>query len=242
MLAGQRVAAIVPCHNEARFIRHVLESLPDEIDDIIVVDDASRDGTADVVVRSGQTRAHVLRLERCSGVGAAIVVGYRQGLALGAELMLVTNGDGQMNGHEALDLLRPLVEGRADLVKGNRLLCPMSRGDIPALRRAGIEFFSALTRAATGYWHVGDSQSGYHAITAAALRRLPLDKLWPSYGFPNDLLMCASRAGLRVRDCPVRAIYGKETSGLRPKHVVAIVGLLGRGLVARWTGLGRESP
>lgn len=234
MLDGQRVVAVVPCHNEARFIARSVRTLPAEIDHVVVVDDASTDGTGDAARAVGDPRVVVIRLPENRGVGGAIVAGYRVALARRARLVLVTNGDAQMNGLEALDLLCPLAEGSADLVKGNRLRCPGTRGNIPAARRLGIHVFSAMTRLATGYARVGDAQSGYHAITAHALRRLPLDELWPGWGYPNDLLMRAAAAGLRVQERPVRAIYGDETSALRPWHAVHPVGtLLVRGMWRR---------
>ncbi|MBI5496493.1 MAG: glycosyltransferase family 2 protein [Deltaproteobacteria bacterium] len=234
MYRGRKVVAVIPSRNEARFIGRTIHTLPAEIDDVVVIDDASDDDTAGAARGSGDPRVAVITLPHNRGVGGAIVAGYRAALARRAALVLVTNGDGQMNGREALALLAPLVDGHADLVKGNRLRCPGTRDSIPAGRRAGIRLFSALTRLATGY-DVGDAQSGYHALTAAALRRLPLESLWPRWGFPNDLLMKAAAAGLRVQERPVRAIYGDEVSALHPWHAVHPVGtLLLRGVARRW--------
>ncbi|MEW5854687.1 MAG: glycosyltransferase family 2 protein [Myxococcota bacterium] len=236
MYRGRHVSAIIPCHDEAGFIGRTIVGLPTWVDRIIVVDDASNDGTAEQARALRDPRVEVLQLTHNVGVGGAIVRGYHAVLATDGDLVLVTNGDAQMDGHEVPELLRPLVEDRADLVKGNRLLCPGTRDNIPVLRRAGVHVFSMMTRVATGYAHVGDSQSGYHAVTASALRRLELDSLWPRYGFPNDLLMQAARAGLRVQDRPVRAIYGDEVSGLKVRHAFYPVGwLLLRGMARRLT-------
>jgi glycosyltransferase involved in cell wall biosynthesis len=225
---------VLPCHNEAAFIGHVVETLPAWVDHVLVIDDASTDETASAASALGDPRVRVTTMPRNVGVGGAIVEGYRRALALGVGLVLVSNGDGQMSGHEAGDLLLPLVEKRADLVKGNRLLCPGTRDTIPLGRKLGIHAFSVLTRVATRVDGLGDSQSGYHAITSEALRRLPLDQLWPRYGFPNDLLIKASHAGLRILQRPTRAIYGREVSGLRARHAVYPVGwLVLRGLLQR---------
>lgn len=235
MFLGHTVMAVIPCHDEARFVARTVEALPGWLDRIIVVDDASSDGTADVARGMDHPRMEVVVLPRNVGVGGAVVRGYRQALAAGAELVVVTNGDAQMSGHEVPDLLLPLVEDRADMVKGNRLLCPGTRNTIPLARRVGIHVLSSLTRLGTGWRHVGDSQSGFHAITRQALERLPLDELWPRYGFPNDLLLRASEAGLRVQDRPVRAIYGDEVSNLTVTDAFYPVGwLVVRGILRRW--------
>lgn len=235
MFQGQPVMAVIPCRNEARFIARTVAALPPWLDGIIVVDDASSDATA--AVAEALPRVRVVRLPENLGVGGAVVRGYREALAAGAELVVVTNGDGQMSGHEVPELLRPLLEGSADLVKGNRLMCPGTRRNIPWGRRLGIEVYSALTRVGTGWGHISDSQSGFHAVTRAALLRLPLDQLWPGYGFPNDLLLRAAAAGLRVVDRPVRAIYGDEESELTLRRALYPVGFLVlRGVWRRWRG------
>ena len=234
MFHGLRVAAVVPCHNEAPFIGRVVASLPAFVDHVVVVDDVSTDGTADAARRTNDARVTVLSPPRNLGVGGAMVLGYRWALEHGVDLVLGTNGDGQMSGHDAAELLLPLVQRQADLVKGNRMLCPGTRRQIPTARALGIHVFAAMTRVASTLPNVGDAQSGYHAVTADALRKLPLSHLWPRFGFPNDLLLRAAEAGLRVQERPVRAIYGREVSDLRVRHALHPVGwLLLRGMVRR---------
>src|SRR5699024_1439104 len=89
-------------------------------------------------------------------------------------------------------------------------------------RFAGNHLLSALTRVATGL-DIEDSQCGYTALTREGAARLSLDRLWPRYGYPNDLLAAAARAGLRVRDVPVRPVYADETSGVRLRHALFVV-------------------
>jgi glycosyltransferase involved in cell wall biosynthesis len=234
MFHGHRVAAVLPCHNEAELVGHAITSLPPFVDHVVVVDDASTDGTADAARGTGDARVTVLTPPQNLGVGGAMVLGYRWALEHDADLVLGTNGDAQMSGHDAAELLLPLVEHRADLVKGNRMLCPGSRGNIPMARALGIHVFAAMTRVATGVPNLGDAQSGYHAVTRAALQRLPLEALWPRFGFPNDLLMRAAEAGLRIQQRPVRAIYGREVSALKVRHAFHPVGwLLLRGMARK---------
>jgi len=118
----------------------------------------------------------------------------------------------------------PILTGAADYVKGNRFGHP-ARRDMPFFRRTAGLGLSAVTRAATGLT-IGDSQCGYAAISARAARELPLDDLWPRYGYPNDLLGLAAAHGLRVVEVPVRPVYADETSGVRPWHAAVVVGVI----------------
>ena len=119
-------------------------------------------------------------------------------------------------------LLAPLIAGEADYVKGNRLQWPAAIEVIPWHRWLGNHLFSFLTRRATGL-DVQDSQCGYAAMNRRTLQALDWDRMWKGYGYPNDLLSSLSVRGLRVRDVPVRPVYGSEQSGIRLRHVMVII-------------------
>ncbi len=86
---------------------------------------------------------------------------------------------------------------------------------------------SPATKVASGYWHVADSQSGYTAISLLALEELDLGRIYPRYGFPNDMLVHLNVVGARVRDVPSRPVYGVgERSGMRLWRVVPTISLL----------------
>jgi len=216
---GRSVAVVVPAYNEERLIGRTVNQLPPWVDHAIVVDDASTDQTAAQALATGRAGLHLRRHERNRGVGAATVTGYRRALELDAELIVGSNGDAQMNPDDIPALLGELDAG-ADLVRGNRFARPQTIVRMPPSRRLAIRTLSALTRWATGVAKVSDSQSGYHALTASALRRLDLDALWPRYGFPNDLVARAAEAGLAVAEVGVDAIYGEQPGGLRPWHAI----------------------
>ncbi|MGE3670671.1 MAG: glycosyltransferase family 2 protein, partial [Polyangiaceae bacterium] len=119
---------------------------------------------------------------------------------------------------------------RADYVKGNRLVHVAARRMLWERRAAGY-VLGFITSCATGY-ALSDSQCGYTAITRRALERLDLDELWPRYGYPNDLLALAARAGLRVSEVAVAPVYADESSGIRPYHFFSVCALIAR----RWAG------
>lgn len=239
MLDGKRVAVVVPAYDEERLIADTLRGIPDFVDRIYVVDDASRDGTAAAAERVGDERVLVLRHERNRGVGAAIVTGYRQALAEGIDVTCVMAADNQMDPSELERLVAPVARGEVEYAKANRLVSGEAWALIPRTRYFGNAVLSLLTKIASGYWHVADSQAGYTALSLDALRRLDLDRLYPRYGFPNDLLVHLNVQNARVRDVPSRPIYGVgETSGIRLRSVVPRISWLL--LKAFWWRLGQK--
>ncbi len=238
MIHGTRVAVVVPAFNEADHIARTLVTIPAAVDVVIVVDDASSDGTAAVAMASGDPRVRVIRRDRNGGVGAAIVTGYRAFLEGAGDICVVMAGDGQMDPADLDALVRPVSTGEAGYAKGNRLAHPAVFRAMPKARLVGNIVFSLLTKVASGYWSVMDSQCGYTAVARDVLTRLDLDALYARYGFPNDMLVRLADARVAVADVTVRPVYAGEVSGINPWITVPrILGLLGRGLAWR---LGRR--
>jgi glycosyltransferase involved in cell wall biosynthesis len=224
MYRGKRVGVVVPAYNEETQIGAVLETMPDFVDRIVVVDDCSRDATLERLdewrPRLG-SRLVVVKHEQRAGVGAAIASGYAGALQDDLDVVAVMAGDGQMDPADLPAVLDPVVEGRADYSKGNRLFSGEAWRRTPRQRYLGNAFLSLLTKVASGYWHVADSQSGYTAIGREALSRLDLERVYPTYGVPNDLLIKLNVNAARVADVPIRAVYGiGERSKMRIWRVI----------------------
>jgi glycosyltransferase involved in cell wall biosynthesis len=221
MVEGKRVAVVVPAHDEQELIAETLRGIPDFVDRVFVVDDASTDATGELARATGDPRVEVLVRAENGGVGAAIVTGYERALADGIDVTCVMAADNQMDPSELRSLVEPVARGEVDYAKANRLFTGEAWRVIPRSRYLGNAVLSFLTKIASGYWHVADSQAGYTALSRAALERLDLDRIYPRYGFPNDLLVHLNVAGARVRDVPSRPIYGVgEQSGIRIRSVV----------------------
>jgi glycosyltransferase involved in cell wall biosynthesis len=208
-----RIAVVIPAFNERGKIAATVATVPELVDDILVIDDASRDDTSRqaelaALRRAAPTRVEVIRHAANRGVGGALITGYRRALAIGADAAAVMAGDGQMDPHDLPALLDPIAGGTADYVKGNRFLHPAIWTEMPATRILGNAALSMATRVTSGYRHVFDSQCGYTAIHRRALAAIDLDQLFPRYGYPNDLLSRLRVADMRVVDVPVRPIYG----------------------------------
>lgn len=237
MLEGKRIAVVVPAHDEADHIARTVATIPAFVDLVVVVDDASGDGTAGIV-RARFPRAVVIVHRTNRGVGAAIVSGYRAALAHGADVVAVMAGDGQMHPDDLLPLVQAVARGSVDYAKGNRFAHPTVRARMPRVRYLGGRVLARLTSLATGYT-IADSQTGYTAISRAALEAIDLERLWPRYGYPNDLLSLLARSGASVREIAVRPVYEGQKSGLRPRHFAIMLGLLTRAAIRRRSATSR---
>jgi glycosyltransferase involved in cell wall biosynthesis len=221
MLEGKRVAVVVPAHDEEALIGTTLAGIPAFVDKIYVVDDGSRDATAERARTTGDARVEVVPHDRNRGVGAAIVTGYRRALADGIDATAVMAADNQMDPADLELLALPVVRGELEYAKANRLVTGEAWNLIPRTRYLGNAVLSMLTKVASGYWHVADSQSGYAVISRQMLAVLDLDRVYTGYGFPNDFLVHLNVWNARVRDFPSRPIYGVgERSGIRYRKVV----------------------
>jgi glycosyltransferase involved in cell wall biosynthesis len=108
MIAGRRVAVVIPAYNEARLIGETLRGVPSFVDDIIVVDDGSTDASAEIALASHRA-TEVIRHTHNQGVGAAIATGFNHALSLGADATAVMAADGQMDPLDLPALLAPLL-------------------------------------------------------------------------------------------------------------------------------------
>jgi glycosyltransferase involved in cell wall biosynthesis len=224
MYRGKTVGVVVPCHNEETQIGTVIETMPDYVDRMLIVDDVSSDRTVEVVesyIAKDPTRIRLIRHEKNAGVGAAIVTGYKAAVEEKLDMTAVMAGDAQMDPDDMPALLDPVVDDLTDYSKGNRLFTGDAWNVIPRVRFLGNSALSLMTKIASGYWHVADSQTGYCVATLKALQTIQLDNLYPRYGFPNDMLVHLNVYDFRVRDVPIQPVYNVgEQSGIRLWKVV----------------------
>lgn len=235
MIDGKTLAVVVPAFDEEALITETLLGIPEFVDRIFVVDDASNDETAERARTCADRPVEVIRHERNRGVGAAILSGYRRALGERMDVTVVMAGDNQMDPAELIAIAGPVARGEVDYAKANRLISGRAWELIPRHRYLGNAVLSLLTKIASGYWHVADSQAGYTAISLDTLKLLDLDRIYTRYGFPNDLLVHLNVCNARVRDIPSRPVYGVgERSGIRLHNVVPRISwLLVRGFFWR---------
>lgn len=224
MLDDHTIAAVVPAYNEEKLIGRVIETMPDFVDRIIVVDDCSHDSTREQVRRFASIdsdRVVLIEHQDNQGVGGAIATGYVWCRDHEIDVAVVMAGDAQMDPADLPNLLGPVISGEADYTKGNRLFTGDAWKIIPRVRYLGNSVLSLLTKIASGYWHIADSQAGYTAINLRALKTIDWDQMYKRYGQPNDLLVRLNIYSFRVRDVPVRPVYDiGEESGINPIRII----------------------
>ena len=220
MFDDKKVAVVVPAFNEEGLVGSTVSTIPAFVDKIYVVDDGSTDATVERA-EGADERVEVISHEKNEGVGAAIVTGYRRSAADEYDVTCVMAADGQMDPDDLEMLVRAIASNECDYAKANRLFTGQAWQLIPKTRYLGNAVLSFLTKIASGYWHVADSQSGYTAVNLETIRMVDLERVYRRYGFPNDLLVHLNVWNRRVRDYPSRPIYGVgERSGIRLRKVI----------------------
>jgi glycosyltransferase involved in cell wall biosynthesis len=214
-----RVAVVVPAFNEERHITRTVQGIPDFVDAIFVIDDASTDNTYEAALSLQCTRVDVSRLAENQGVGGAIVTGHGLALDRGCDVVVVMAGDDQMDPQYLPQLLDPICHGEVLFTKANRFYAMDSFEGMPRHRILGNILMSFMMKASSGYWQLFDPLNGYTAIHRSALERIPLHRVAKRYEFENDLLIHLNILRASARDVPVPARYGTERSDLRAIRV-----------------------
>jgi glycosyltransferase involved in cell wall biosynthesis len=207
------ILALIPGYNEAPRIGPVIEAAREHLP-VVVVDDGSTDGTAQVAELAGAT---VLRQVPNAGKGAALRAGFRHALAVGASAVVTLDADGQHDPAEIPAFLAAWEARRAPLIIGRR-----SFGEMPPSRR-----IANVLGTRTFSWAVGqpiaDNQSGYRLI-GAELMELLLDSRETGFEFEVEMITTAIRAGVIIDWVPIRTIYAGEPSHIRPvQHVTSFL-------------------
>ncbi len=229
MYRNKKIGIVVPAYNEETQIERTVQTMPEYVDRIIVIDDLSRDRTVEIVQRleKEDNRVLLIQHEKNGGVGKAIGTGYIWCRENDIDIAVVMAGDGQMDPDDMPGLLDPVVEDRADYTKGNRLITGEAWKKIPRVRYLGNSALTLLTKIASGYWHVTDSQTGYTALNSKAIHMLPLEDIYPRYGMPNDFLVTCNIYNMRVMDVPIKPVYDiGEESGIKITKVLFSLPLL----------------
>ena len=200
MLDGWRVGVVIPARNEEASIREVLETLPKHVDLAVVINDGSTDRTAQEA-NVAKAPCEVIVLEKTgNGVGASIDAGHRCLLERLARpfVSVVMAGDGQMNPDDMVGLVRPILDGNADHVKGNRKRHTQGYGDMPRYRKLASAVLGFFTSLAAGQ-SIQDPQCGYTATSSQSPGPLGLEALMEGVRLPQ--LLVNSLVSWRMENC-----------------------------------------
>lgn len=258
MINDKTIAVVIPAFNEESQIEFVLESIPEFVDRIVVVNDGSTDSTGEIIkniidndtldyfnekinpkeivkdrynavdfalqelIKAETTLFHKSKLYnnhpensriiliehlKNGGVGASVANGYRWCRDNEIDCVAKVDGDGQMDPSELKDICLPVINQEIDYVKGNRLVYPGANLVIPKIRYFGNSVLSILTKIASGYWHISDTQTAFTAISLKALKQLKLHELYSKYGYPNDILVKLNTNFCSIKEVPIKPVY-----------------------------------
>jgi glycosyltransferase involved in cell wall biosynthesis len=203
-VAGRPFVVVgIPAFNEERTIAKVVLGALRYADRVVVCDDGSTDMTCEIAERLG---AEVVRHGRNLGYGCAIRSLFRRARELGADVLVTLDGDGQHDPGEIPQVVRPIVDGVADIAIGSRFVDERLGYVLPWYRRAGIKFITRLTNASAKFG-VEDAQSGFRAYSRGAIEKL--DVLEDGMGVSVEILLNAKKHGLRVKEVPATCRYSR---------------------------------
>ena len=218
MFNEQTIGVVIPSYKVRKFLKKVVSNLPEYIDYIIVVDDACPEKSFQVVEEMEKVVFVKRRVN--SGVGAAVISGYKKALELDIDIVVKIDGDGQMNNNYIPSLILPLIQGKVDYTKGNRFRDFKALRDMPKVRLFGNSILSFLSKVSSGYWSIMDPTNGFTAISKETIESLDLDQVSERYFFESDMLINLNINNKVVKDISMPAQYGEEESSLNVKRVI----------------------
>jgi glycosyltransferase involved in cell wall biosynthesis len=210
--APQKITVILPAYNEEVAIGSIVLLTRKYADSVIVVDDGSSDRTADVARKAG---AEVIVHEVNKGKGRALKTGFTAAVALGADIIVTMDSDGQHNPADIPKLVEPILKGEADMVNGSRYLNGLDK-NTPAYRRVGQTILDEVTNLNSGL-HITDSQSGFRAFAASTKGVFRFTA--KGMAIESEMLADAGRHGLRITEVEISVRYDVDGSTENPiKH------------------------
>ncbi len=243
MYRDRKISLVIPAYNESKLIVPTLEKVPEEIDRIYVIDDASTDSMPEVVRNMAKKdhRIVLLHHKKNMGVGQGIITGYLKSNEDNYDIAVVCGGDDQMDLSEVRKFLDPLIDGKADYTKGNRFLIGGNAyTDMPVTRFVGNLFFTFLTKFSSGYWKIYDIVDGYTAMTNEAIGRVNWDSAWKGYGYVCDWPALFNLYKIRMKDIPRRAIYLQGEKQSQIKGVRYVMRMVPRLVYRFWWRMTRK--
>lgn len=215
------VAVVIPSYKVRKHILSVIGRIGPEVARIYVVDDCCPEDSGNFVTEHcTDQRIRVLKNLQNTGVGGAVMAGYRAAIADGADIIVKIDGDAQMDPALLPQFIAPIVDGWADYTKGNRFYNLTHIHRMPKLRLVGNAVLSFISKASTGYWNVFDPTNGYTAIDSRVAAHLPFDKISNRYFFETDMLFRLNTLRAVIADIPMDAVYGEEESNLKISQIL----------------------
>lgn len=216
MYKNHKIGIVIPAYNEEELILETLNGIPDYVDSLLVINDASTDKTHEIILQQQKkdARIQIINHERNKGLGQSLIDGYLVSMKSEIDITAVMAGDNQMHPDDLNMLLDKITDKGYDYVKGNRLL-HRNISAMPKYRFFGNAVLTILTKFATGFYFIMDPQCGYTAIKNSVLNKIPIDKMTRGYGYNADILCMLNIQRFIVTDAEVRPVYDREKSKIK---------------------------
>ena len=211
MIYKKKISIVIPVYNVGDSIIHLIDKIPEFIDQIYIIDDKCPMNTGKIYENSNKVskRVKVIYNSNNLGVGGAVKVGYIESLNDNFDLIVKMDGDDQMDSGEIEKLVAPLLEGY-DYTKGNRFLNKTEIENYPPVRFYGNIFLSFLSKLSTGYWNIFDPVNGFTCIKKEIANKINFNEIDNGYFFETDLLFNLNLIKSKVADVPVNIKYFKD--------------------------------
>lgn len=212
-----KIGVAVPAYNEEKLIEKTLATMPSFIDHIVVINDCSKDNTLKIIerIQKKDKRIFIIDNKENRGIGYSLTHGLKRAASLGCDRVAVMAGDAQMDPALLAPMLNNMEKRDLDFIKGNRFMHFDALKSMPRYRRFGNIIVTILTKFATGYYSIFDTQNGYVVYTKDVIDRMPWHLIGERYEFENTILIGLSIIDAKIGDFPMPAIYGEETSTIK---------------------------
>lgn len=233
---NKKVIAILPAYNAAKTLKETLDAIPKEwVDDVILVDDASKDNTAEVSRSLGiKTIVH----ERNKGYGGNQKTCYAEALKMGADIVVMIHPDFQYDPYYIPEMIRPIAFDKADISLGSRMLIKRNalKGGMPWWKFIGNIFLTTVENIILGLW-LSEYHTGFRAFSRYALLSMPIEENSDDFVFDSEIIVQACIANLRFYQTPIETKYFPEASSIgfwrSVKYGFSILAVMGKYILFR---------
>jgi len=205
MMKISKIIAIVPAYNEEKIILSVLKELKKEVNEIVVIDDGSKDMTAELAEKEGVfVLKHLINL----GQGASLKTGLEFALQKGADIIITFDADGQHKASEIKKIVKPIIEGECEVVLGSRFL--ENKSDIPQLRKFILKIATIFSKLSLGL-EITDTHNGFRAFSRKAASLIDIKQAGMAHA--SEILQEIKKNNLSFKEVPVTIEYTSYSKG-----------------------------
>ncbi len=209
-----KVIAAIPAYNEANHITSIIKETEKYVDQVLVIDDGSTDGTGRIAQAAGAT---VIKHDRNQGKGAAIDHAFKIAREAQPTAMVLLDGDGQHDPAEIPSLLEPVLSGEADMVVGSRFL---RNNRIPKYRMLGQAILTLATNIGTGI-RISDTQSGFRSFSQQAINKMSFRE--SGFAVESEMQFKARKYKLKVAEVPIATNYDEKVKRSPAAHGIGVL-------------------